>query len=258
MRSFVLMVQFMTRYPVPVEIDFSVSRFVEGMKWMPLVGLLVGLPGALSVVLLTSLLGQEVAVLFAIIMMICVTGGLHLDGIGDTADGLFSYRSKERVLEIMRDSTLGTNGVIAVVLIILLKFILLKNLPIATTIIALLTAPIIGRMAITWHAAFSKYAREGEGMGGFVEQVTPGSALAATGLSFILSVVLFFVVGISWHTGVLFLLVLHLTTIGWALLFARYLQKRIDGITGDTIGTTIEISEVITFIFYLLAWNYIS
>ena len=65
------------------------------------------------------------------ILLITVTGGLHLDGIADTADGLFSYRSRERMLEIMRDSTLGANGVIALVLTILLKYILLHNIPAA-------------------------------------------------------------------------------------------------------------------------------
>ena len=160
MRSLILMIQFMTRYPIPLEIEFTAERFVRGMKWMPLVGLLVALPAAGALYLLDSLLGREIGALAAVIVLILVTGGLHLDGIADTADGLFSYRSRERMLAIMRDSTLGTNGVTAIVLSVLVKFVLVKNIPATGAICAVLAAPVLGRMALTWHSAVARYARE--------------------------------------------------------------------------------------------------
>ena len=126
MKALILMIQFMTRYPIPLQIDFTAERFVQGMKWMPLVGLLAALPAVAGYALADAWLGRDVAAIVAVILLITVTGGLYLDGIADAADGLFSYRSRERMLEIMRDSTLGANGVIALVLTILLKYILLQ------------------------------------------------------------------------------------------------------------------------------------
>ena len=125
MSSLILMIQFMTRYPVPGAIPFSAQHFVQGMKWMPLVGLLVGLPAALMMLVAVPFFGTSLSAFAAVLILILVTGGLHLDGIGDTADGLFSCRPREEMLVIMRDSTLGANGVTAIVLTILLKYLLL-------------------------------------------------------------------------------------------------------------------------------------
>ncbi|MGE4559532.1 MAG: adenosylcobinamide-GDP ribazoletransferase, partial [Desulfobulbus sp.] len=184
MQSLILMIQFMTRYPIPLTIEFTAKHFVCGMKWMPLVGLLAGLPGALAFALADTWLNREIAALFSVIMLITVTGGLHLDGIADTADGLFSYRSRERMLEIMRDSTLGANGVIALVLTILLKFTLLAHIPGKGALLAVLVTPVLGRTALTWHSACARYAREVRGIGDYVNQTGLIQALAATAVSF--------------------------------------------------------------------------
>ena len=144
MHSLLLMIQFMTRYPVAGKIEFTAQHFIKGMKWMPLVGLLVGIPASLVVFFAEPLLGKPLASIFAIIILIVVTGGLHLDGIGDTADGLFSYRSPEEMLRIMRDSTLGTNGVIAIILIILLQYLTVSAMPAKMAALALLAADQVG------------------------------------------------------------------------------------------------------------------
>lgn len=257
MKALILMIQFMTRYPIPVAVDFTAERFVQGMKWMPLVGLLAALPAAAGFVLADWLLGREVAAIVAVIGLITVTGGLHLDGIADTADGLFCYRSRERMLEIMRDSTLGTNGVIAVVLTILLKYIFLQTLPANSGVLAVLIAPVLGRTALTWHSAVARYAREERGIGDYVNQTGLAQAAAATLLS------LFLVTGILVLGGVqpslipLVALVLHLPPIGLAVLFAAYLQWRLGGITGDTIGASIELAEILSFLVFLLVWKFL-
>ncbi|MBM9511492.1 adenosylcobinamide-GDP ribazoletransferase [Desulfogranum marinum] len=257
MSSLLLMIQFMTRYPIPVQIDFTVDRFVQGMKWMPIVGFLVGLPAAVLLYLCFPYFGGEVSTFLALIVLITVTGGLHLDGMGDSADGLFCYRSKERVLEIMRDSTLGTNGVVAVVLTILLKFITLKNIPLAGSVTALLCAPVLGRMAITWHTTVASYAREQSGMGSFTDRVGLPQALTATVCSLLLTSIVFYFTGMSLVSAIWSLVILHGIAIALAVGFAFYLQHRIGGITGDTIGATIELSEMTSFLFFLLAWDFL-
>ncbi|WP_028583479.1 adenosylcobinamide-GDP ribazoletransferase [Desulfogranum mediterraneum] len=257
MSSLVLMIQFLTRYPIPLEIEFTAEHFVAGMRWMPLVGLLVGLPAALMLSLAEPLFGHGLATLLALVVLITVTGGLHLDGIGDTADGLFCYRPRERVLEIMRDSTLGTNGVVAVVMTILIKLVALNSLPLGGALAALLAAPVLGRTSTTWHAAFVGYAREQSGMGAFVSRVGLSQALPATLMSLVLVLMLLLAAGLGWQLVLLLTLLGHGATIIVAVGFGRYLHHRIGGITGDTIGATIELTEMITFLLFLFAWKHL-
>lgn len=257
MKALILMIQFMTRYPIPVAVDFTAERFVQGMKWMPLVGLLAALPAAAGFVLADWLLGREVAAIVAVIGLITVTGGLHLDGIADTADGLFCYRSRERMLEIMRDSTLGTNGVIAVVLTILLKYIFLQTLPADGGVLAVLIAPVLGRTALTWHSAVARYAREERGIGDYVNQTGLAQAAAATLLSLVLVTGILVLGGVQLSLIPLVTLVLHLPPIGLAVLFAAYLHWRLGGITGDTIGASIELAEILSFLVFLLVWKFL-
>jgi adenosylcobinamide-GDP ribazoletransferase len=257
MKALILMIQFMTRYPIPVQVEFTAERFVQGMKWMPLVGLLAALPAAAGYLLADGLLGRELAAMVAVIGLITVTGGLHLDGIADTADGLFSYRSRERMLEIMRDSTLGTNGVIALVLTILLKYILLHNIPGTGGLLAVLITPVLGRVALTWHSAVARYAREERGIGDYVNQTGLGQAAAATLMSLFLVTAILILWGVQLSLVPLVVLILHLPPILLAVLFAAYLKRRLGGITGDTIGASIELAEILSFIVFLLVWKFL-
>ncbi len=257
MKALILMIQFMTRYPIPVQVEFTAERFVQGMKWMPLVGLLAALPATAGFMLADGLLGREIAAIVAVIFLITVTGGLHLDGIADTADGLFSYRSRERMLEIMRDSTLGTNGVIALVLTILLKYIFLCNIPGTGGVPAVLLTPVLGRVALTWHSAVASYAREERGIGDYVNQTGLGQAAAATLMSLVLVTSILILWGVQPSLVPLVVLILHLPPILLAVLFAVYLKRRLGGITGDTIGASIELAEILSFLVFLLVWKFL-
>ncbi len=257
MASLILMIQFMTRYPLPGAIPFTARHFVEGMKWMPLVGLFIGLPAALAVLLFSSLLGAELSALAAVVLLIVVTGGLHLDGIGDTADGLFSCRPREEMLAIMRDSTLGANGVIAIVLTILIKYVLLAGLPASVAAVALLAAPLSSRMALTWHAATAQYARAEPGLGEFVNQVGIGQAMAASMVALLLLVPTLLFLQLSWAVYLLLLFTICAAVILIAVCFARSLTKKVGGITGDTIGATIELCEVSTLLIFSLFWKHL-
>ena len=257
MRALILMIQFMTRYPIPVQVEFTAARFVDGMRWMPLVGLLVALPAAGAFLLADAWLGRDLAAIAAVVSLILVTGGLHLDGIADTADGLFSYRSRERMLAIMRDSTLGTNGVTAVVLAILVKYLLLANIPGTPAVLAVLTAPVLGRMALTWHAASARYAREERGIGDFVNQTGMHQAAIATLASLAIVGLTLALAGIPLGSVALVAVALHVPAIALAVLFAIHCTRRLGGITGDTIGATIELTETLSCIVTLLVWKFL-
>ena len=128
MKGLILLFKFMTRLPIPANPEFDSKELGKSMKFFPVVGIVIGfilygvyLIGAKFI--LSSYLLATIVVLAEVIL----TGGLHLDGLADTFDGIFSYRSKQKMLEIMKDSRLGTNGGIALVLYFILKILLIEE-----------------------------------------------------------------------------------------------------------------------------------
>lgn len=105
-RRLILMIQFLTTIPVPINLDVSEEDFGKGLLFAPLVGLLIGGIIAGSFLLLGTIFPPTITAVFIIILYIVLTGGIHLDGLGDTSDGIFSNRPKERMLEIMREQGL--------------------------------------------------------------------------------------------------------------------------------------------------------
>ncbi len=255
MQALILTIQFMTRYPLPGKVPFTAENFVAGMKWMPVAGFLAGLPSALALVCCPFFLNSQLSAFVAVIALIWVTGALHLDGLGDTADGLFSNRSPEEMLAIMRDSTLGTSGVTAIVLAILLKFLLFASMPPSVAITAALVAPTVGRMALTWHAASAPYARTGPGLGEFVNRVGFQQAWAATLVTLPALLPACLILYVSWPQALLLFFVIPASAALFAIQFALHLTQKLGGITGDTIGATVELTELLTLFFFSLFGN---
>ena len=257
MQALILTIQFMTRYPLPGKVPFTAENFVAGMKWMPVAGFLTGLPAALALACCPSFVNSQLSAFAAVVALIWVTGALHLDGLADTADGLFSNRQSEEMLAIMRDSTLGTSGVTAIVLAILLKFLFFSSLLPSVAITAALIAPTVGRMALTWHAASAPYARTSPGLGEFVNRVGFRQAWAATlmTLPFLLPSCLILHVG--WFQSLLLFFVIPVSAALFAVSFASHLTQKLGGITGDTLGATVELTELLTLFFFSLFGNHL-
>ena len=108
------MLSFFTRLPFGKYIEYTEKRYLEGLATFPLTGIVIGSFLTLPYLLIDG--DHAVAGLMVIIIYLFITGGIHLDGLADSCDGLFSNRPKERVLEIMMDSHIGTFGVIALIL----------------------------------------------------------------------------------------------------------------------------------------------
>ena len=121
MKGFLLLLSFMTRLPMP-NLKYEEEKLGKSMKFFPLVGIISYLSKNLTVSVL------PLTVIVIILVDIVITGGLHLDGLADTFDGIFSYRSKQKMLEIMKDSRIGSNGVLALILYFLIKFVLLFSI----------------------------------------------------------------------------------------------------------------------------------
>ena len=234
--SLLLQLQFLTRIPIPGRISYDEQLLVRGFVFAPLIGLLTGLLTA-GTGWLVSLLGQRVLTVAAVLTVeILVTGALHLDGFADTCDGLGSSRPVDRALEIMKDSRTGVFGVTGIVLLLLCKAALLYALPVAGFYSWLICMPVISRFNAVLMAGVSGYAGRERGLGAaYCEQTGPGRMIAA-GVSCAL-----FCLPL---TGFRFPLPAMLTAV-WTLWFCRRLKQRLGGITGDTIGYAIEMSEVL-------------
>lgn len=242
--GFILHLQFLTRIPVPVRVEYSDRAFAAGSVFAPAIGLLIGLL-SVGVLLLFNLLDvRPLAVLCAMIAEIAITGGLHLDGLADTFDGLFSYRGREGALAIMKDSRLGTSGALGLFLVIVLKFAMLLSIPEKHLVACLAVMPVISRMTIAWSAGLSRYARKDDsGMAaGLVRNTGPIEIIISTTLAFIISVLLLKLAAVP----------LVLIIIAFALSMVLYMKFRIGGVTGDVIGAVIELSEIMFLISVLL------
>ena len=111
--ALIIYTQFFSRIVIPKAVDLSYVR--KGVPILTLFGLLLGLISSLFFVLTSLVLPDTIAWILTLFFDVLLTGGFHLDGLADTADGLFSSRSKERMLEIMKDSRIGSNGVLALI-----------------------------------------------------------------------------------------------------------------------------------------------
>lgn len=212
---------------------FDEGAFVRSVRWYPYVGLLIGgiLVGLSAV--FDGRFPPAVTGVLLVIGEIVLTGGLHLDGLMDTADGLLSGRDPERKLEIMKDSRVGAMGVIALVCLFSLKWALLSAL-VARDPLLLLVMPAMGRAAVVWAIAKYPPARR-EGMGAVLAGRIHLSQLAVAGAAVLLPLALW-----RWQ-GVVMLVVCGLAA--WRMLSG--ISGKLGGLTGDTYGAVCEVTEVV-------------
>ncbi|WP_295100698.1 adenosylcobinamide-GDP ribazoletransferase, partial [Selenomonas sp.] len=235
LRSFVLLLQFFTRLPLPWQIPFQEGMLSRAIIWLPLVGLVIGGINALAYMLGSVMAGPVAGVFFAMGANLFLTGAFHLDGLADTCDGIYSSRKRERMLEIMKDSRLGTNGACALLLVFLARYHGLLLLPENLLPLVIVLMPLSAR-ACNPLLMLASYARK-EGLGNlFIGKITWGRALVSVGIGALLVFAL---------TANLWLLAAYLLLAVWQRLFTHYITGILGGMTGDTLGAGDELSEII-------------
>ncbi|TCS17455.1 adenosylcobinamide-GDP ribazoletransferase [Caulobacter sp. BK020] len=147
LKLFFCALQFLTRLPAPSFADFRPDWITRAARYFPLVGILVGAIGAGVLLAAGQLWSGALPSLLAVAAGVLVTGGFHEDGLADTADGLGGGQAPARRLEIMKDSRVGTYGVLALGLLLAIKVAALASLPLATAALALVAAHGAGRVA---------------------------------------------------------------------------------------------------------------
>ncbi|WP_244530220.1 adenosylcobinamide-GDP ribazoletransferase [Rhizobium sp. NFR07] len=236
-------VAFLSRVPVPDRFfrdhDGSISRVVRAF---PLAGLLIALPSALVVYGLAEIGDALVASLLALALMTLITGALHEDGLADAADGLGGGRDGDHALLIMKDSRIGSYGVVALVLSFGLRAASLAALARAdATLVAvsLLAAASVSRAMMIWHWSALPSARAtGVAASAGAPQDTARNVALASGAFIGLALV-------ASHLGIAAALFTLLLTAGAGSTFTRFVRRKLEGHTGDTIGATQQICEIV-------------
>lgn len=238
-KRLVLMLQFFTRIPIRLNISANSEDYGKGLVFAPFVGLNIGAILATASYGLLLLFPRPVVAAIVLVMYIIITGGLHLDGLGDTFDGIFSNRPKERILEIMRDSRVGTNAVLAVASVLLLDFSVLSEINSTYFLYIILLMPMTGRIGSLVGAAVSGYARSGEGLG--------KSFIDFCGKRELLWGLLIYIVISILTLNVKMWIVLALPPVS-AFALVKYLSRKVGGATGDILGAVCELNQCIFLI----------
>jgi len=248
MNAFFIGLQFLTRIKIRQQSEWSAEEFGKSVKFFPLVGVVLGLILAAAAYILlvllpvlTIYLPLHLTASILLILSVVLTGGLHCDGFMDTMDGIFSGRERERMLEIMKDSCVGSNAVMAFVLFMLTKWSLLLDMSGGQLIVALFVMPIIARMAMVIGITLFPYARP-EGIGkAFAVHANKKSLLYAVLFTLIFILPFGFAAIISLVSVFIF-----------ALLFGRYTTRILGGLTGDVYGALTELSELLVLCVFVL------
>jgi adenosylcobinamide-GDP ribazoletransferase len=218
-------------------------------KYLPAVGALLGAILAVSAMAIT-LLTHSSLLTAAIITVewLILTGGLHFDGLMDTADGIFSHRSRERMLEIMQDSRVGNMAVMAGISVFVLKVAALSTFPAEVLPVLLVLSPALARLSETFAIAAYPYARaEGKGKVWHDSTRFPADVLAAAVIPLALVAAFSYLLGAAAITVAYLLISL---AVGWAA--SAYFASRLGGHTGDTYGAVVEVTETISLVIFSL------
>ena len=258
-RIFFTAMMFLTRLPVPRFTDHAPEYLERSAKYFPLIGWIVGGVSAIVLLLVRQVFSIELSILASIIAGILTTGAFHEDGFADVCDAFGGGWTKEKILDIMKDSRLGTYGVAGLVLMLATKFILVREL-------ALLLLPEVGSFSLNFlfliiavHATSrlmpvltiqtSTYA--------YADDRSKSKPLASTKLAtaelllaISFTLIPFVFLPVTW-------LVIFIPAIIATLLLKRYFHRWIGGYTGDCLGAIQQTTEVVCYLTLIGLWKFI-
>jgi adenosylcobinamide-GDP ribazoletransferase len=230
--------QFLTRIPLPSP-SYRPDSLSDAVKFSPLIGALIGGMAALLQKVVLNHLPRLVSAFVIVLFLVLITGGLHEDGLADAADGFGGGHSREKILLILRDSRIGSYGAAALCMSLVGRLVLISSLPLDHIARYLVVANVLCRWTILPLSHFLPAARDGEGQGARIAQLTTRSSLVVgTILAFALAGIL-----LHWQA---------LVPIATALLIAffsgRFYVQKIGGITGDCFGATTQLTEIAMYL----------
>ncbi len=247
-RIFFTALMFFTRIPCPKWVDHSAEYLNKSSKYFPVVGIIVGSISALAYWLFKLIFPADIALIFSMIASILATGAFHEDGFADVCDGFGGGWTKEKILFIMKDSRLGTFGVVGIGLILLLKWSALKYIPVDTLVITLICGHAISRLNAVSLIFTDQYARDDDS----AKSKPLATKMSTAALIFAL---VFGLAPLALFNNInVLLVILPLLLLRWY--FSRYFKKWIGGYTGDCLGAVQQVSEVVFYLSLLLIFKF--
>lgn len=233
------MLQFLTRIPVNISLECKQDNFKKAAFYLPIIGLIVGGIEWTAYYILNIFLPANINAVLVFIMSVLITGALHIDGLGDTCDGFYAFKGKDRIIEIMKDSRIGSYACIAIVVDILLKVSSLTYIIENKLGYIIILAPIIGRLSIIFISLIGKPAKSTGSGNLFIGNMSRTIVIFAALLSFVISIIL---IGVT-NSAIIFLISFIIT-----VLVNKYSESKINGITGDLLGANNELVEIFVLI----------
>lgn len=246
LRLLLTAVQYFTRLPVPAWVGHSAEQLNGSARYFPAVGLLIGGIGALVLWTTSFALPSPLPVILSLVATVLLTGAFHEDGLADTFDGLGGGATRERALEIMKDSRLGTYGVVALILALMVKIAALNAFPVEFAVMVLIAGHTFSRACAVSLLFASSYAGNAEqSRAKPVAQQMSGGEFSVAVVVGMLSLILCGRHAVAGFVAALLAL----------YVLARWFSRRLGGFTGDTLGAAQQLTEIVFYLAVLASWK---
>ena len=265
MKRLLLAFQFLTIIPVKVRGEVSEEEMTGSAVCFPLVGAVQGLLLALSAILLIKVFPPEITAGMVLFILVLSNGGFHLDGLADTFDAMAVKSSgnietdRQKRLAVMKDSSTGAIGTIAIALTILLKFLLLKDiltysiLPISLSFVLL--APVFSKWVMIPAMYHGSSARQ-DGLGRmFIGNISAKTLIVSSLITALICIAVakIYILGVYKAGCIKLLLIFFITSYLFSFISVKFADWRFGGLTGDNLGAISELSENI-FLMVVSIW----
>lgn len=240
---------FFTRIPCPKWVNHDVEYLQKSSKYFSLVGIIVGVIGAIVFYGFSFLFSTEISLLLSMVSTIYITGAFHEDGFADVCDGLGGGWTKEKILLIMKDSRLGTYGAVGLLLILAVKFASLREIPTYYIPLALISGHSLSRFIATTLIHTHPYVRD-------TEDSKAKPAAKSMSLTMLLVSAVFGILPLFFFKTPLVFLVLIPCYLAKMYLASKF-KKWLGGQTGDCAGAVQQFSEVIFYLSLIVLWKFI-
>ncbi|MFA6924546.1 MAG: adenosylcobinamide-GDP ribazoletransferase [Bacteroidales bacterium] len=249
LKYFLHAIIFYTRIPVGIKIDCTENLTNKSIKYLPLIGWIVGGFSAFVFYFSNLILPVSISIILSMTASILITGAFHEDGFADVCDGFGGGYTKERILEIMKDSRIGAFGVIGIVLILMFKFFLLENINSISIPVALIAGNTISRLAAITVTFSNSYIGTAE---------TSKSKLSDERIT-VLNLLFALIIGILpillFQKYLFFILIIPVFITKWLMML--YFRKKIGGYTGDCLGAIQQVCEIVFYLSLIVLCKYI-
>ncbi|WP_319001904.1 adenosylcobinamide-GDP ribazoletransferase [Clostridium algoriphilum] len=243
LNDFLLFFQFFTRIPINKSLKCDKENFRRGSVFFPVVGLFIGIVQWIIYYMLIKVLPVNITAVFVVIIPIIITGGLHVDGLGDTCDGFFSLKGdKYKIIEVMKDSTVGTYATIAIVFDMLARYAAVNTIIQINLPLILIATPIIARFTVVFISFIGKNAKETGSGNIFIGNIDVKRLVISGIITIIFGTLL---IGLNKS------IILIVSGLLLSFLINKFCESKITGLTGDSLGANNELVEILVMMLFI-------